>query len=34
MQDELAAMELNNTWSVLPLPVGKHAIGSKWVFKN
>ena len=33
MQDELAAMELNKTWSVVPLPHDKHAIGCKWVYK-
>ena len=26
-------MESNHTWSVIPLPLGKHSIGSKWVYK-
>ena len=29
MQDELAAMEANKTWSVIPLPKGKRSIGCK-----
>ena len=33
MQDELAAMKLNKTWSMVPLLVGKHAIGFTWVYK-
>ena len=26
-------MEENNTWSVVSLPPGKHAIGCRWVYK-
>ncbi|KAL2247408.1 UNVERIFIED_CONTAM: Retrovirus-related Pol polyprotein from transposon RE1 [Sesamum indicum] len=33
MQDELNALEQNETWDVVDLPPGQHAIGSKWVFK-
>lgn len=33
MADELKAMELKNTWSVVPLPKYKHSIGCKWVYK-
>lgn len=33
MQTELEAMELNKTWSVVPLPPGKHTIGYKWIYK-
>ncbi|XP_072950413.1 uncharacterized protein [Typha angustifolia] len=33
MNDELAAMEANNTWTVTVLPKGKHSIGCKWVYK-
>jgi hypothetical protein len=30
---ELAALEVNNTWTLTPLPPGKHLIGCKWVYK-
>jgi hypothetical protein len=30
---ELAALEANNTWTLTPLPPGKHPIGCKWVYK-
>ncbi|CAM8946174.1 unnamed protein product [Rhodiola kirilowii] len=33
MEKELKALQTNNTWEVLPLPPGKNAIGSKWVFR-
>lgn len=33
MADELAAMEHNHTWTVLPLPPGKSSIGCRWVYK-
>ncbi|XP_073119931.1 uncharacterized protein [Henckelia pumila] len=33
MQEELSAMDANNTWSVVPLPLGKQPIGYKWVYK-
>ena len=33
MKAELDAMEANKTWSVVPLPKGKHSIGCKWVYK-
>ena len=33
MQAELAAMELNNTWSVTPLPPGKNSVGCRWIYK-
>lgn len=29
MTDELEALESNNTWSIVPLPTGKHSIGCK-----
>ncbi|KAL0350510.1 UNVERIFIED_CONTAM: Retrovirus-related Pol polyprotein from transposon RE2 [Sesamum radiatum] len=33
MNDELSALDKNETWELVPLPPGKRAIGSKWVFK-
>jgi hypothetical protein len=30
---ELTALEKNKTWTLVPLPPQKHAIGCKWVFK-
>ncbi|KAL5552689.1 hypothetical protein UlMin_040090 [Ulmus minor] len=33
MQQELKAMETNNTWTVTPLPHDKHTIGCKWIYK-
>lgn len=33
MDAELKAMELNNTWTIVPLPKGQHTIGCKWIFK-
>lgn len=33
MQAEIVALSNNQTWSIVPLPVGKKAIGSKWVYK-
>lgn len=33
MQKELDTLSLNNTWELVPLPQGKKAIGSKWVYK-
>lgn len=33
MQQEIAALEENNTWELVDLPPGKQAIGSKWVYK-
>lgn len=33
MNEELKALESNDTWTVCSLPPGKHAIGCKWVYK-
>ncbi|KAH9678684.1 protein kinase domain-containing protein [Citrus sinensis] len=33
MKSELQALENNNTWIVVSLPPGKHAIGCKWVYR-
>ncbi|GKD79009.1 retrovirus-related pol polyprotein from transposon TNT 1-94 [Tanacetum coccineum] len=34
MQEELNQFYKNNVWTLVPLPHGKIAIGSKWVFRN
>ncbi|GJR33249.1 retrovirus-related pol polyprotein from transposon TNT 1-94 [Tanacetum coccineum] len=33
MAKELAALHQTQTWDLVPLPVGKRAIGSRWVYK-
>jgi hypothetical protein len=33
MAEELAALELNKTWTVEPLPAGKHPISCRWLYK-
>jgi hypothetical protein len=33
MNVEFSALAANKTWSLVPLPKGKKAIGSKWVYK-
>jgi len=30
---ELTALSANNTWTLVPLPLGKKAIGCRWVYK-
>lgn len=34
MYDEIKALEDNNTWSIVPLPSGKHTIGCRWIYKT
>ncbi|GJY94717.1 retrovirus-related pol polyprotein from transposon TNT 1-94 [Tanacetum coccineum] len=34
MQEELLQFKLQGVWTLVDLPIGKRAIGSKWVFKN
>ncbi|GJW46329.1 retrovirus-related pol polyprotein from transposon TNT 1-94 [Tanacetum coccineum] len=34
MQEELNRFYRNKVWTLVPLPYGKKAIGSKWVFRN
>lgn len=34
MHEELTAMEDNHTWSIVSLPLGKHSIGCRWVYKT
>lgn len=33
MQEEYFALEKNKTWSLVPLPSNRQAIGCKWVFR-
>jgi hypothetical protein len=33
MQSELAALEVNQTWSLTSLPPDKIAIGCRWIYK-
>ncbi|GKD03131.1 putative ribonuclease H-like domain-containing protein, partial [Tanacetum coccineum] len=34
MQEELLQFKLLNVWTLVDLPYGKKAIGTKWVFRN
>ncbi|GKE11492.1 putative ribonuclease H-like domain-containing protein [Tanacetum coccineum] len=34
MQDELLQFKLQKVWTLVDLPKGKHAIGTKWVYRN
>jgi hypothetical protein len=34
MNKELDQIEKNNTWDLVPRPIDKNVIGSKWLFKN
>ncbi|GJT31181.1 putative ribonuclease H-like domain-containing protein [Tanacetum coccineum] len=34
MQDELLQLKLQKVWTLVDLPNGKRAIGTKWVYKN
>nr|GEZ41689.1 hypothetical protein [Tanacetum cinerariifolium] len=34
MQDELLQFKLQKVWRLVNLPKGKHAIGTKWVYRN
>jgi hypothetical protein len=30
--EEMAALQKNETWELMPLPEGKKAVGCKWIF--
>ena len=34
MNEEIDAIEKNNTWYLVDLPIGKASIGVKWVYKT
>ena len=34
MEEELQAIEQNETWELVDLPKGKNVVGSKWIFKT
>ncbi|XP_073158979.1 uncharacterized protein [Henckelia pumila] len=34
MSEELKALELNVTWSIVSLPLGKSVVGCRWVYKT
>ena len=34
MQEELLQFNIQKVWELMNLPPGKHAIGTKWVFRN
>eukprot|EP00253_Pinus_taeda_P011023 PITA_11023 len=34
MEEEIEAIEMNDTWELVSLPKGKHVIGVKWVYKT
>ena len=34
MNEEIEQIEKNKTWTLVPRPKDKNAIGTKWVFKN
>ncbi len=34
MEEEFAALIVNNTWDLVPRPVGSNIITGKWIFKH
>ena len=34
MDEEIRAIEKNDTWELVSLPIGHKAIGVKWVYKQ
>ena len=33
MNEEMAALHVNKTWDLVPLPKEKNIIGCKWIYK-
>jgi hypothetical protein len=34
MEEEFAALIANNTWDLVPCPVGSNIVTDKWIFKH
>lgn len=34
MSQEITALEVNKTWTILPLPPNKKVVGCKWLYKT
>ena len=34
MEEEIEKIEKNKTWTLVPRPIDKNVIGTKWVFRN
>lgn len=34
MEEEMESLHKNQTWEIVPLPIGKKAIGCKWLYKR
>jgi hypothetical protein len=34
MEEEFAALIVNNTWDLVPRPVGSNIVTGKWIFKH
>jgi hypothetical protein len=34
MEEEFAALITNNTWDLVPHPIGSNVITSRWIFKH
>jgi hypothetical protein len=34
MEEEFAALIVNNTWDIVPRPIGSNVVTGKWIFKH